>query len=305
MDQISNGGGPGNGASKPPRGSSAYDPPSVDLMGAYLRDIGRYPLLDAEEERSLARAAQQGDRAAQERLVLCNLRLVVYVGREYAPRGSLGTLDLIQEGSLGLLRAVERFDPEKGYRFSTYATWWIQHAMRRALAREGRTIRLPVSVLQLGQRIEATERRLLDETGTPPSEQEVAEALGVSAERLNQVKAALQGTVSLEGGTGEEADGRDIEEFLSDETLISPEEDALRSIWWEALQEEMAVLSPRQNEVFRLRYGLTDGAAHTLASVGDLLGMSRERARQLEQQALTKLRKSRRLAQIARFLSRL
>jgi len=288
----------------PPK-DRAYDARAIDLMGAYLRDIGRYPLLDAEAERTLARAAQRGDAAARERLVLSNLRLVVYVVREYTAHGSMGSLDLVQEGNLGLLRAIERFDPEKGYRFSTYATWWIHHAIRRALAREGRTIRLPVSVLQLGQRIEATERRLLDETGAPPSDQEVADALGVSVERLRQVKAALQGAVSLEGTTAGDSGERDVEEFLSDETLISPEEDALRAIWWEALQEEITALSPRQAEVFQLRYGLADGTAHTLASAGALLGISRERVRQLEQQALATLRKSKRLSQIARFLSRL
>ena len=280
--------------------ASVADPQmQVDLTGLYLRDVGRYPLLSPAAELALARAARQGDPDAEERLALCNLRLVVYAAREYTLRGHLTLLDLIQEGNIGLLQAVKKFDPERGFRFSTYALWWIHHAMRRSLAEEGRTVRLPLSVLQLAQRIEAYEQSYLDAQGNAPSTEQVAQALEVSAERVLQVRAALQGSISLEESPDE--DGKDVNELLADEKVTSPESEAFRQLWWEALERELPRLSPRQHEVFSLRYGLHDGVAHTLASIGQRLGISRERARQLEEQALDKLRRSASLQQLAQW----
>lgn len=272
---------------------------SVDLVGLYLREIGRYPLLTPQQERALSRASKKGDDRATEKLVMSNLRLVVYAAREYKVRGSLAFLDLAQEGNIGLLRAIKKFDPERGFRFSTYAMWWIHHAIRRALAQEGRTVRLPQSVIQLAQRIDEFEQKTLDERGTPPADEEVANALGVSVERLNQVKRALQSAVSFDESPDDGSDGKDINDILTDDGMISPEKAAFRELWWEALQKELPQLSPRQFEVFQLRYGLEDGEAHTLASIGKKLNISRERARQLEKQAIEKLRRSEELQKLA------
>lgn len=279
--------------------ATAVQPDDVDLVGLYLREIGRYPLLEPQEELSLAKAYKQGDLAAKERLIASNLRLVVYAAREYVARGSLSFLDLVQEGNLGLLRAVQKFDPGRGFRFSTYAMWWIHQAIRRVLAQEGRTVRLPLSVIHLAQKIEAIEQRLLDERGVPPTDEEVAQALGIALERLMQVKTALQSAVSLEESPGNGAEAKDINDVLGKDDVVSPENEAFRQLWWEALERELPRLSPRQHEVFRLRYGLEDGTAYTLAAIGKKLGISRERARQLEKQAVEKLRRSEPLQQLA------
>jgi len=269
----------------------------VDLVGLYLKEIGRYPLLSAEQERSLACVAHLGDLRAKERLILSNLRLVVYAAREYTLRGSLSFLDLVQEGNMGLIRAVGKFDPERGFRFSTYALWWIHHAIRRVVAQEGRTVRLPLSVIQMAQKIERAERALLDERGTPPGDHQVAHVLGISVERLLQVKTALQAGVSLEAAASN-GEQTDASELLVDHETPSPAQAAWQVLWREALEGELPKLSPRQHQVFRLRYGLVDDTAHTLAEIGKRLGISRERARQLEKQALDKLRRSDRLRQL-------
>ncbi len=274
--------------------------PDVDLVGLYLREIGRYQLLTSQQEQTLARASKKGDDQATEKLLLSNLRLVVYAAREYKPRGSLAFLDLVQEGNIGLLRAIQKFDPERGFRFSTYAMWWVHHAIRRVLSQEGRTVRLPQSVIQLAQKIEVFEQKFLDEHGTPPTSEVTAQALGVTQDRLNQVKMALQSGVSLEESSGDGADSKDINDILADDNVVSPEKAAFRDMWWEALQKELPQLSPRQFEVFQLRYGLEDGEAHTLASIGEKLGISRERARQLEKQAIEKLRRSEELQHLAK-----
>jgi len=273
--------------------------PDVDLVGLYLREIGRYQLLTAQQEQTLARASKKGDDQATEKLLLSNLRLVVYAAREYKARGSLAFLDLVQEGNIGLLRAIKKFDPERGFRFSTYAMWWVHHAIRRVLSKEGRTVRLPQSVIQLAQKIEVFEQKFLDEHGTPPTNEATAQAMGVTLDRLTQVKMALQSGVSLEESSGDGESSKDINDILTDDTALSPEKAAFRDLWWEALQKELPQLSPRQYEVFQLRYGLEDGEAHTLASIGKKLGISRERARQLEKQGIEKLRRSEELQRLA------
>lgn len=274
-------------------------PDEVDLVGLYLREIGRYPLLEPQEELSLAQACKQGDLAAKERLVTSNLRLVVYAAREYTARGSLSFPDLVQEGNLGLLRAVQKFDPSRGFRFSTYAMWWIHQAIRRVLAKEGRTVRLPLSVIHLARKIDDIEQQLLDERGVPPTDEKVAQALDITLKRLLQVKMALQSAVSLEESPGNGTDTKDLNDVLSEADVVSPENEAFRQLWWEALERELPRLSPRQHQVFRLRYGLEDGTAHTLAAIGEKLGISRERARQLKKQAIEKLRRSAPLQQLA------
>jgi len=282
--------------------NGAYEREGVDLVAIYLRDIGRYPLLGPEEERSLAFAAKDGDKQSLERLILSNLRLVVYAARDYATRGSMAFLDLVQEGNLGLLRAIEKFDPQKGFRFSTYAMWWIHHAIRRALAKESRTVRLPLSVIQLAQKIDEFEQTFLDKNGAPPTDEQVAIALGITQERISKVRMALQSAVSLEESTEFDGEEKDVNDFLTDEGMVSPEQEAFRHLWWEALERELPLLSPRQLEVFRMRYGLEDGTAHTLASIGKKLRISRERARQLENQAIQKLRRAERLQELAKFI---
>jgi len=278
------------------------DASGVDLVGIYLREIGRYPLLDSQEELDLARAYRQGDRKARERLMMSNLRLVVYAARDYVARGSLSFLDLVQEGNIGLLRAIEKFNPDKGYRFSTYAMWWIHHAIRRVVAQEGRTVRLPLSVIQLAQKINAAEQAMVDQHGAPPGNEALAQKLGITVERLVQVKSALQSAVSLDEGVNSDSSAKDINDILTDDVMVSPEKEAFKALWWEALNRELPRLSPRQLEVFKLRYALADGTAHTLASIGQRLGISRERARQLEKQALEKLRRSKPLRQLAEFI---
>lgn len=274
----------------------------VDLVGVYLREIGRYPLLSPQEEVDLARACQRGDRQARERLVMSNLRLVVYAARDYVVRGSLSFLDLVQEGNIGLLQAIEKFDPDKGFRFSTYALWWIHHAIRRVVAKEGRTVRLPLSVIQLAQKIDAAEQEVVDQCGVPPSDETLAQMLGITVERLVQVKTALQSAVSLDEAAGNDDNAKDVNDFLSDDGVASPEKEAFKTLWWEALERELPCLSPRQLEVFKLRYALADGTTHTLASIGQKLGISRERVRQLERQALEKLRRSKPLQELAAFI---
>jgi RNA polymerase primary sigma factor len=260
-----------------------------DPLRVYLREIAAAPLLTPEEEIELAKRIEAGDMEALQRFVRANLRLVVSIAKRYIGRG-LSLLDLIQEGNIGLMRAVEKFDWRRGYRFSTYATWWIRQAITRAIADQGRTIRLPVHMTDSITRYHRVMTQLSQELGRPPRPEEIAEALSVQPEKIAQIVRAAQRTVSLDRPLGEE-DETSLGDLIADEVSQSPEEIAEESLMRRDIHEALEVLSPRERLVLQLRYGLTDGQPRTLAEVGSLLNISRERVRQIENEALRKLRR--------------
>jgi len=256
------------------------------LLERYLQEIGRVPLLSEEEEQELARRLRAGDEEAKERFIRANLRLVVSIARRYSGYG-LPLLDLIQEGNVGLLRAVERFDPEKGYKFSTYATWWIRQAIARALAEQGRTIRLPEHVIELIQKINEAEEGFLKEQGRRPTLEELAVLLDLPLEKVRQAKEAAAYPLSLEAPLGER------EETLGDllgEEGPSPPEEIAKELLLSELEESLKELPERERQILELRYGLEGQEPRTLEEIGRILGISRERVRQLEEQALERLR---------------
>lgn len=265
--------------------------PSVvsDPLRLYLREIAEAPLLTPEEEVELARRIKAGDMEALQRFVRANLRLVVSIAKRYVGRG-LSLLDLIQEGNIGLMRAVEKFDWRRGYRFSTYATWWIRQAITRAIADQGRTIRLPVHMTDSITRYHRVVTQLTQELGRQPRPEEIAEALSVQPEKIAQIVRAAQRTVSLDRPLSEE-DETSLGDLIADEVSQSPEEIAEESLMRRDILEALEALSPRERLVLQLRFGLTDGQPRTLAEVGDLLNISRERVRQIENEALRKLRR--------------
>ncbi|MCR4404734.1 MAG: sigma-70 family RNA polymerase sigma factor [Candidatus Acetothermia bacterium] len=257
------------------------------LLERYLQEIGKVPLLSEAEERELARRVRAGDEEAKERFIRANLRLVVSIARHYSSYG-LPLLDLIQEGNVGLLRAVERFQPEKGYKFSTYATWWIRQAIVRALAEQGRTIRLPEHVIELILKINEAEEEFLHETGQRPTLEELAKRLDLPLEKVRQAKEAAAHPLSLEAPVGERG-----EETLGDllgADGLSPPQEITRELLLSELEESLQELPEREREILELRYGLRGREALTLEEIGKLLGISRERVRQLEAQALQRLR---------------
>ena len=257
------------------------------LLERYLQEIGRVPLLSEEEELELARRLREGDEEAKERFIQANLRLVVSIARRYIGYG-LPLLDLIQEGNVGLLRAVERFDPEKGYKFSTYATWWIRQAIARALAEQGRTIRLPEHIIELIQRINEAEEGFLHDNGRRPTLEELAAMLELPLEKVRQAKEAAAYPLSLEAPLGERE-----EETLGDllgEEGPSPPEEIAKELLLSELEESLKELPEREQQILELRYGLKGKEPLTLEEIGKILGISRERVRQLEEQALERLR---------------
>jgi len=264
--------------------------PSVtsDPLRLYLKEIAQAPLLTPEEEVELAKRIKEGDTEALQRFVRSNLRLVVSIAKRYVGRG-LSLLDLIQEGNIGLMRAVEKFDWRRGYRFSTYATWWIRQAITRAIADQGRTIRLPVHVTDSITRYHRVMTQLSQELGRPPRPEEIAEAMSVQPEKIAQIVRAAQRTISLDRPLTEE-DDTSLSDLIADEFTQSPEELAEESLMRRDIAEALEMLSPRERLVLQLRYGLTDDQPRTLAEVGELLGISRERVRQIENEALRKLR---------------
>ncbi|HEU5424169.1 MAG TPA: sigma-70 family RNA polymerase sigma factor [Nitrolancea sp.] len=267
-----------------------YDPAAVtDPIRLYLRDIARTPLLSAQEEVELAKRVEAGDMEALQKFVRANLRLVVSIAKRYLGRG-LSLLDLIQEGNMGLIRAVEKYDWRRGYRFSTYATWWIRQAISRAIADQGRTIRLPVHMTDSITRYRRTVSQLTQELGRPPHPEEVAEAMSVPPEKIEQIIRAAQRTSSLETPLGEEQESS-LGDIIADEVSQSPEEIAAETLLQRDVSKVLEQLTPRQRLVLQLRFGLNNGTPHTLAEVGEQLNISRERVRQLENEALRKLRK--------------
>jgi RNA polymerase primary sigma factor len=276
------------------RGLSSDDP-----VRMYLREIGRIPLLTADQEIELARRIEMGgaDGAiAKRRLVQANLRLVVSIAKKYVGRGML-FLDLIQEGNMGLIRASEKFDHERGYKFSTYATWWIRQAITRAIADQARTIRIPVHMVETINKLKKITRKLAQDKGRKPTEEEIAEAMEVSLTKLREIIKVAQEPVSLETPIGKEEDSK-LGDFIEDKDAATPASSVTQELLREDIIEVMASLSSRERDVLRLRFGLDDGRQRTLEEVGQLFGVTRERIRQIEAKALRKLRhpnRSRRL----------
>ena len=259
-----------------------------DPVRMYLKEIGRVPLLTAEEEVELAQRMEAGDESARHRLEEANLRLVVSIAKRYVGRGML-FLDLIQEGNLGLLKAVEKFDYSKGYKFSTYATWWIRQAITRAIADQARTIRIPVHMVETINKYIRISRQLLQELGRDPTPEEVAKHMGLSTLRVREIMKIAQEPVSLETPIGEEEDSH-LGDFIEDEAALDPADAASMMLLKEQISEVLKTLAPREAEVLRLRFGLEDGRSRTLEEVGQSFGVTRERIRQIEAKALRKLR---------------
>ncbi len=259
-----------------------------DPVKMYLKDIGQVPLLSVEEEAELARRAQDGDEAAKKRLSEANLRLVVSIAKRYVGRGML-FLDLIQEGNIGLMRAVEKFDYQKGFKFSTYATWWIRQAITRAIADQSRPIRLPVHVVETIHRMTRESRLLLQQLGRDPTPEELSKALEIPVERVREIQKIAQDTVSLETPVGEEEDSR-LADFIVDENAMTPSDSVEINMRKEQLLGVLNTLTPREEKVLRLRYGIDDGKIRTLEEVGKEFNVTRERIRQIEAKALRKLR---------------
>ena len=264
-----------------------------DSVRLYLREIGKIPLLTPEEEADLAQRIVKGDRKAKNKMVESNMRLVVSIAKRYGGRG-LDFLDLIQEGNTGLLRAVEKFDPEKGFKFSTYATWWVRQAITRAIADQARTIRIPVHMVETINKVLRTTRKLTAELNREPTNEEIAEALDMEPEKIDYVMRIKQDIASLDASVGRDGDDEDsvLGDFVEDEERDSPEESAANQILKEQLSEIIATLTDREQKIIRLRFGIGGGRPHTLEEVGAEFDVTRERIRQIEAKALSKLRKN-------------
>jgi RNA polymerase primary sigma factor len=278
---------------KPIKGSK------VDLVQMYLKEISRTDFLTAKEEKELAKRIEKGDEEAKKKLARANLRLVVSIAKRYVGRSSnLTLLDLIQEGNLGLFRAVEKFDWRKGYKFSTYATWWIRQAITRALADQSRTIRIPVHMVETISKYVKTRRQLSLSLRREPLPEEIAAEMGIDVEKVRQVQKISQKTVSLETPVGKEEGDSTLLEFVKDEGTPSPSSKAARTILREQLNEILVDLTPREQKILSMRFGLKDGINHTLEEVGQVFGVTRERIRQIEAKALEKIRQHKGLTKL-------
>ena len=264
-----------------------------DSVRLYLREIGKIPLLTPEEEAELAQRIVKGDKKAKDKMVESNMRLVVSIAKRYGGRG-LDFLDLIQEGNTGLLRAVEKFDPDKGFKFSTYATWWVRQAITRAIADQARTIRIPVHMVETINKVLRTTRKLTAELNREPTNEEIAKALDMEPEKIDYVMRIKQDIASLDASIGREGDDEDsvLGDFVEDEERDSPEDSAANQILKEQLSEIIATLTDREQKIIRLRFGIGGGRPHTLEEVGAEFDVTRERIRQIEAKALSKLRKN-------------
>ncbi len=277
----------------------AIKPEQFDSVQMYLREIGQVPLLTAQEEVKLAKRIVQGDEEAKQKLTQANLRLVVSIAKKYVGRSrSLSLLDLIQEGNIGLFKAVEKFDYTKGYKFSTYATWWIRQAITRALADQARTIRIPVHMVETISKYTQVRRSLLQNLGREPLAEEIAAEMGEPIERVRQIQKISQETISLETPVGDSEEESLLGEFVKDEKSLSPSQIAGKRLLRKRLEEILIDLSPREQKILSMRFGLKDGITHTLEEVGQEFGVTRERIRQIEAKALERMRqheKSKRL----------
>jgi RNA polymerase primary sigma factor len=278
-------------------------PPGVkinDPVRMYLKEIGRVDLLSGEEEIELAKRIEQGDEEAKRRLAEANLRLVVSIAKRYVGRGML-FLDLIQEGNMGLIKAVEKFDYRKGYKFSTYATWWIRQAITRAIADQARTIRIPVHMVETINKLIRVQRQLLQDLGREPTPEEIAEDMDLTPDKVREILKIAQEPVSLETPIGEEDDSH-LGDFIEDQDATSPSEHAAYELLKEQLEDVLDTLTDREENVLRLRFGLDDGRTRTLEEVGKVFGVTRERIRQIEAKALRKLRHPSRSKRLKDFL---
>ncbi|RNB86367.1 RNA polymerase sigma factor RpoD [Brevibacillus panacihumi] len=278
-------------------------PPGIkinDPVRMYLKEIGRVPLLSAEEEIKLALRIEQGDEEAKRRLAEANLRLVVSIAKRYVGRGML-FLDLIQEGNMGLIKAVEKFDYRKGFKFSTYATWWIRQAITRAIADQARTIRIPVHMVETINKLIRVSRQLLQELGREPMPEEIAEKMDLTPEKVREIMKIAQEPVSLETPIGEEDDSH-LGDFIEDQDALEPSDAAAYELLKEQLEDVLDTLTDREENVLRLRFGLDDGRTRTLEEVGKVFGVTRERIRQIEAKALRKLRHPSRSKRLKDFL---
>lgn len=269
-----------------------FDDASDDSVRLYLREIGKIPLLNAEEELALAQRVVAGDKKAKDKMAEANMRLVVSIAKRYSGRG-LDFLDLIQEGNTGLLRAVEKFDPDKGFKFSTYATWWIRQAITRAIADQARTIRIPVHMVETINKLLRTQRRMTQELNREPTIEELAKELEMEPEKVEYVIKIKQDITSLDAGVGRDGDDEDsvLRDFIEDEDSATPEESATSQLLKEQVQSILSSLSDREQKIIKMRFGLENGKSHTLEEVGQEFAVTRERIRQIEAKALAKLRK--------------
>jgi RNA polymerase primary sigma factor len=269
-----------------------FDDVSDDSVRLYLREIGKIPLLTAEEELALAQRVIAGEKKAKDKMAEANMRLVVSIAKRYSGRG-LDFLDLIQEGNTGLLRAVEKFDPDKGFKFSTYATWWIRQAITRAIADQARVIRIPVHMVETINKLLRTQRRMTQELNREPTIEELAKELEMEPEKVEYVIKIKQDIQSLDAGVGRDGEDEDsvLQDFIEDEDSATPEESATSQLLKEQVRDVLSSLSDREQKIVRMRFGLDNGKSHTLEEVGQEFAVTRERIRQIEAKALAKLRK--------------
>jgi len=278
------------------------DAQSYDSIQMYLKEIGQYPLIAANEERELARRIEKGDLEAKNLLARANLRLVVSIAKKYVGRSSdLTLLDLIQEGNLGLFKAVEKFDWTKGYKFSTYATWWIRQSITRALADQSRTIRIPVHMVETISKYKQVIRRLSQDLGREPLVEEIASEMNLEVEKIHIIEQINQETVSLEQPIGDDDEKSTRGEFIPDDKILRPDQDASRRILSDQIKEVLDTLSPKERKILELRYGLLDGIQHTLEEVGAEFGVTRERIRQIEAKVHEKLRNNEKIARLKNY----
>jgi RNA polymerase primary sigma factor len=263
-----------------------------DSVRLYLREIGKIPLLNAEEELALAQRVVSGDKLAKDQMAEANMRLVVSIAKRYVGRG-LDLLDLIQEGNTGLLRAVEKFDPDKGFKFSTYATWWIRQAITRAIADQARTIRIPVHMVETINKLLRTQRRLTQELNREPSNDEIAKEMEIDVDKVEHIMKIKQDISSLDASIRDDEEDSVLADFIEDEDTVSPEESATGQLLKEQVKDMLGALTEREQKILKLRFGLEDGKSHTLEEVGQEFSVTRERIRQIEAKALAKLRKHR------------
>ncbi|RTK94196.1 RNA polymerase sigma factor RpoD [Candidatus Saccharibacteria bacterium] len=261
-----------------------------DSVRLYLREIGKIPLLKADEELALAQRVVAGDKKAKDEMAEANMRLVVSIAKRYVGRG-LDLLDLIQEGNTGLLRAVEKFDPDKGFKFSTYATWWIRQAITRAIADQARTIRIPVHMVETINKLLRTQRRLTQELNREPTNDEIAKEMEIDVEKVEHIMKIKQDISSLDASVRDDEEDSVLGDFIEDEDTVSPEESATGQLLKEHVKDMLGALTEREQKILKLRFGLEDGKSHTLEEVGQEFNVTRERIRQIEAKALAKLRK--------------
>ena len=284
--------------------SQYFDDISDDSVRLYLREIGKIPLLNSEEELALAQRVVAGEKKAKDKMAEANMRLVVSIAKRYSGRG-LDFLDLIQEGNTGLLRAVEKFDPDKGFKFSTYATWWIRQAITRAIADQARTIRIPVHMVETINKLLRTQRRMTQELNREPTIEELAKELEMEPEKVEYVIKIKQDITSLDAGVGRDGEDEDsvLGDFIEDEEGKTPQDSATEQLLKEQVQAVLSTLSDREQKIIKMRFGLENGKSHTLEEVGQEFAVTRERIRQIEAKALAKLRKHKDAKKLHEYLS--